>query len=487
MKKTHKGLLLGILALAQFMVVLDGSIVNIALSAIMKSLHFSPDSLQWVVTGYVLAFGGFLLLGGRAADLFGRRRVFMTGLIAFTIGSMFVGLAQNEAMVIVARAVQGLAAAFMSPSALSIILTEFREGSERNKALGVWGAVGAGGAAAGLILGGILTQFLGWRWDFIINVPVGIILAMLAIRFVPEHGSKLEHNDLDLPGAFTVTGGLISLVYGLTRAPQLGWSAPGTLVWLGVAAGLLALFVWNESRSAHPLVPLSIFRIRNLSGANLAQLPVTAFLMPMFFFVSLYLQNVLGFGPLEAGLSFLPFALTIGLTTTTASRYIARFGYKPFMVVAPLITASGMFYLSHLSAGGSYLTGVLPALVIMAFGNGMTFISISIAATSGVPRNEAGLASGLLNTAQQIGGALGLAVLTGVAASTTKHALANAGAQIHPAVLAAATVSGYHTALLLGTTFAVGSSLISLIVIQQRRGEPKTAEAIGPELELSRR
>jgi EmrB/QacA subfamily drug resistance transporter len=273
MKTVHKGLILAILAIAQFMVVLDASIVNVALPSIMKSLNFSPENLQWIVTAYTLSFGGFLLFGGRAADLFGRRKIFLIGLVGFTLASMFVGLAQNEVMMIVGRAIQGLAAAFMSPAALSIVLTEFKEGPERNKALGVWSAVAAGGAAAGLLLGGFLTQYLGWEWDFFINVPVGIVLAILAIKYVPLHESTADHKHLDLPGAVLVTGGLMTLVYAFSKAPEWGWSSATTIWSLIAAVVILAAFVFNESRSKHPLMPLSIFKIRNLSGANLTQLP----------------------------------------------------------------------------------------------------------------------------------------------------------------------------------------------------------------------
>jgi EmrB/QacA subfamily drug resistance transporter len=483
--KTHKGLLLGVLAIAQFMVVLDASIVNVALPAILKGLHFSVDNLQWVVTAYTLAFGGFLLFGGRMADLFGRRRTFLAGLIGFTIGSMVVGASQSEGMLIVARAFQGLAAAFMSPAALSIVLTEFREGAARNRALGVWSAVAAGGAAAGLLFGGILTQYLGWRWDFFVNVPVGIILTVLALRFVPEHGSEADHNDLDLPGAVLVTGGLMALVYGITKAPGWGWTSGQSLLWLGGAAVLLWLFINNEIRSKHPLMPLSIFRIRNLSGANLAQLPITAAMFSMFFFISLYVQNILGYSPVKTGLSFLPVTLVIGLTATIASRFIVKLGYKPFMVIAPLFIAAGLYMLSFISVGGSYLTGVLPGIAILAFGVGMSFVAISIAATSGVPQHESGLASGLLNTAQQIGGALGLAILSGVAANKSKDAIVAAGQHAKdPSVIAHATVAGFHSALLVGVTFALAAAVISLVVIRQPKGDPKSADVAASEMEL---
>ena len=468
--KKGKGLLLLILAAAQFIVILDGSIVNVALSSIMQGLGFTPENLQWVVTSYILAFGGFLLLGGRASDLFGRKRIFLIGLVGFTLGSLLAGAAQNEVMMIVARAVQGITAAFMSPAALSIILTEYKEGPERNKALGVWGAVGAGGAAAGLIVGGLLTEYLGWRWDFIVNIPIGIALIILAVKYVPAHHSEAEHSDLDLRGAVLVTSGLMALVYGLTNAPTWGWTSFSTIIWIGSALILLASLVFNELKVKHPLVDFGIFRIRNLTGANLAQLFISSGLMSMFFFVSLYLQNILHFKPVETGLAFLPFAVTVGVTATQASRFIGRFGYKPFLVGGPLVMAMGLFMLSHISVGGSYFAVVLPSLILMAVGGGLTFISVSVAATSGVPQDEAGLASGLLNTSQQIGGALGLAILSGVAATSAHNAIASG--------IQAATVTGYHSALIVASLFAVSASIVSFIVIKQKRGSESTEAPI---------
>lgn len=459
--KNHKGLLLLILAAAQFMVVLDSSITNVALPAILKGLNFAPENLQWVVTAYILAFGGFLLLGGRAADLFGRRLIFMIGLIGFTAGSVLAGVSQNEIMMIVARGLQGLTAAFMSPAALSILLTEYKEGAERNKALGVWGAVGAGGAAAGLVVGGFLTQYLGWRWDFIVNLPIGLILIVLAMKFVPKHRSTSEHRDLDLLGALFVTAGLMTLVYGLTKAPEWGWTSGSAIAWLGSAVVLLVLFVINESRAKHPLVDLTIFKIRNLSGANIAQLFITSGMMSMFYFISLYAQEVLGYKALHTGISFLPFALTVGITATQASKLIAKVGYKPLLVGGPIIMSIGLFIMSHITTNDSYFTVVLPGIIVMAFGAGLTFISVSIAATSGVRKDEAGLASGLLNTSQQVGGALGLAILSGVATTAATNTKT-----LNPLV---ATVNGYHTAILVAAAFAFTAAIVAFFVIKQKR------------------
>jgi EmrB/QacA subfamily drug resistance transporter len=479
--KNNKGVLLAILALAQFMVVLDASVVNVALPAIYKALHFSVSNLQWVVTAYTLAFGGFLLFGGRAADLFGRRRTFLAGLMAFTIGSVIVGASQNETWMIIARGFQGLSAAFMSPAALSIVLSEFTEGGERNRALGVWSAVAAGGAAAGLLFGGILTQYFGWRWNFFVNVPVGIFVTIMSLRYVPEHGSTVDHNDLDLPGAVLVTGGLMALVYGITKAPSYGWGSGKTLAWLGAAVIMLGLFIFNESRSKHPLMPLSIFRIRNLAGADLTQLPITAAMFSLFFFISLYVQNILGFSPVKTGISFLPVTIVIGITATVTSWFIARIGYKPFMVIAPLFIAAGLFWLSHIPVGGSYFKDVLPGILVMAFGVGMSFVAISVAATAGVPQKDSGLASGLLNTAQQIGGALGLAILSGVAASRTTALMADVGAAArYPVIVANATVGGFQWALIVGASFALGAAVVALVLIRQESA-PGVAQAEQPQ------
>jgi EmrB/QacA subfamily drug resistance transporter len=462
--KQHKGLLLGLLALAQFMVVLDTSIVNVALPAIQKALHFSSTNLQWVVTAYTLSVGGFLLLGGRAADLYGRKRTFIGGVIAFTIASLLVGLSQSSTSMIVLRGVQGLAAAFMSPAALSIVLNTFKEGAERNRALGVWAAVAAGGAAAGVLLGGVITEYLGWRWDFLVNVPVGIFVVIAAIRLVPHFDSEKD-TSLDLPGAALVTSGLMLLVYTLTKASAWHWASGRTIGLLGLSAALLVSFIVNESRVKHPLVPLSIFRIRNVVGANLTQLPITASLFSMFFFLSLYLQTILDYSPVKSGLSFLPITIIIGITATIVSGAVTRFGYKPILVLAPLFMAVGLFMLGHVPVGGSYLHDVFPGLAIMAVGLGMSFVAMTIAATSGVPARESGLASGILNTSQQIGGALGLAVLSGVASTKTANVLASSPHT--PLAAANALVQGFHSAFYTGVGFAITASVCALLLIRQ--------------------
>jgi EmrB/QacA subfamily drug resistance transporter len=477
---SNKGLILAMLAIAQFMVVLDTSVVNVALPAIQTALNFKPVDLQWVVSAYTLAFGGFLLLGGRVADLYGRRRVFISGLLAFGLASLVAGVAESSTLMILARGIQGLAAAFMSPAALSILLVTFREGADRNKALGVWSSVAAGGAAAGVLLGGVLTQYANWRWNFFINIPVSLIVAAAAYKFLPLHESEAEHNDLDLPGAVLVTAGLMSLVYGLTKAPTWGWDSLSTLGFLGGAAALLGAFIWNEFRAKNPLVDFNLFRVRNLTGANLVQLPVTAGMFSMFFFLSLYLQDILHYGPAKSGLSYLPITLIIGVVATIASRNIAKVGYKRFMVMAPLFMAAGFLWLSNIRVDGNYLVDVFPGLALIALGMGLSFVSITVAATSGVRADESGLASGILNTAQQIGGSLGLAILSGVAASGATNSLSTAG-QPTPHAIAAASVAGYHSAFHVAIGFAVAASVLAFTIIrQQTRPAGEAAPAVAP-------
>jgi EmrB/QacA subfamily drug resistance transporter len=465
MKHTSRWIVLALLALAQFMVVLDSAIANVALPAIQKTLGFDTATLQWVITAYALTFGGFLLLGGRAADLFGRRRVLVTGIVGFTIVSFFIGIAQSPVELIAFRALQGMMAALMSPSALSIVLTTFREGKARNTALGVWTAVAAGGAAAGLVIGGLLTEYLNWRWNFFINIPVGILTVISILRFVPKHASTVTHRHLDLRGAALVTGGLMALVYGLTEAPHWGWTSIGTISFLGVSAALIAGFIWNESKVSHPLVPLSIFKIRNVSGANAMSMPVMAGMMGMFFLLSYYIQSVMQYNPVQTGLAFLPFPVTLGIISNIVPRFVPKYGFKPFLVAGTTSLFLGLVWLSQLTLESNYANGILPAIFLMAAGMGMSFVAISIAGTSGVPANEAGLASGLLNTSQQMGGALGLAILAGVSASATQ-----AAAHLGPV---AALVQGDKTAFAVASSFTVVALVLAITVIRT----PKTSEA----------
>jgi EmrB/QacA subfamily drug resistance transporter len=360
------------------------------------------------------------------------------------------------------RALQGLAAAFMSPAALSIVLITYKEGHERNIALSIWGSVAAGGAAVGVLLGGILTQYLSWRWNFFINIPIAIVVLFSAWKLVPKHESEETHNDLDLPGAISVTAGLMLLVYGLVKAPEIGWAEQSTILCLAGAAALLAFFIVNESRARRPLMPLSIFKIRNVTGANITQMTVAAAMFSVFYFTSIYVQGVLGFSAVKTGLAFLPIPFTIAIAATLAPRLVKKIGYKKILMIAPLIISAGLFMLGHIPVEGSYFTHILPGLIVMAFGAGFAFVSTTIAATSGVPGREAGLASGLINTSQQLGGALGLAVISGVAAAATTNFL-----KTSPDVLAA-TVHGFQSAYYTAAALALGAALVATFVIKQK-------------------
>ncbi len=466
-------LILIVLALAQFMVVLDVSVVNVALPAIQRAFHMTESNLQWVVTAYTLAFGGFLLLGGRAADLYGRRKLFMIGTAVFGLASLLDGMSQSGTMLMALRAAQGLAAALMSPAALSIVLVTYREGHERNTALAVWGAVASGGAAAGMLLGGVITQYLGWRWIFFVNVPVAILVSLAAWRLVPAHESEETHNELDLPGAISITSALMLLVYGLVEAPSHGWTAHSTLAYFTMSIALFAYFVMNEQRAKHPLVPFRIFRVRNVTAADLIQMPIIAGMYSTFFFTSLYTQTILGYSPVRTGLSFLVIPVMIAIAATNVPRLVKRVGFKPILMVAPLITAGALFWLSHVRVQGTYVHDLLPGFIFMGLGMGATFVAITIAATSGVEGRESGLASGLLNTAQQIGGALGLAVLTGVATSAATRYVKHLKTAPNKLTPLAAQVHGFHVAFYVATGFLISASFLAAVLLKQQKVSAK--------------
>ncbi len=470
--ETSHWLILILLALAQFMVVLDVSIVNVALPSIQKAFSMSQANLQWIVTIYALTFGGFLLFGGRAADLFGRRKMFLIGISLFTLASLADGLAQSGSQLILFRGLQGLAGALMSPAALSIILVTYKEGHERNVALSVWGAVASGGAAVGVLLGGIITQYLSWRWNFFVNVPVGIFVVFAAMKVLDRHESTLEHNSLDLPGAVLATGGLMMLVYTLVKAPSLGWTNSTSLLHFGIAIAALVAFVINEHYSSHPLMPLHIFRNRNLVGADTLMLCMAAGMFSVFFFTTLYLQEILGYTPIKTGLSFLVVPVAVAITATNVPRLVQKFGYKPILIVSPLVVSASLFYLSHIPVDGTFWGNVAPGMILMGLGMGGTFVAATIAATSGVPHHESGLASGMLNTSQQVGGAIGLAVLTGIATSSATRYIENLHLMAAPTQqqIASAAVHGFHDGYLIASTFGVAAALIALFVIKQ--GKP---------------
>ncbi|HXE44296.1 MAG TPA: MFS transporter [Conexibacter sp.] len=450
---------LAVLAVAQFMVVLDASIVNVALPSIQTALGFSESSLPWVVNAYTLAFGGFLMLGGRAADLFGRRRMFIVGLGLFSAASLLGGLASSAGWLIAARGLQGLGAAIVSPAALSIVTTTFTEGAERNKALGIWGALAGAGGAVGVLMGGMLTQWAGWEWVLFVNVPIGLAAAIAAPRFVRESRSH-ERTSLDILGAVTVTAGLVALVYALVDAHSAGWTSFQTLGLLVLSAVLLASFVVTELRTRWPLMPLTIFRNRNVASADAVALLVGASLFSMFFFISLYLQQVLHYDALKAGLSYLPLASAIIFSAGAASQLVTRVGPKPVLATGLGFTTAGLLLFTQISAGGSYLGDVLIPSVLVAIGLGLSFVSLTITAVSGVTHDEAGLASGLLNTAQQVGGALGLAVLSSVSASK----IASSGGQG-----ADALTSGFQAAFTVGAGFAALGVLLALVAVPHVR------------------
>jgi EmrB/QacA subfamily drug resistance transporter len=457
---------LALLCSAMFVVVLDASIVNVALPSIGQGLDFSQNNLSWVVNAYVLTFGGFMLLGGRAADLLGRRRVFMGGLILFAIASLAGGLAQSEGQLITARAVQGLGAAILSPAALSIVTTIFRDGAERNKALGVWGAVAGSGGAAGVLLGGVLTEYLGWEWVFWVNVPIGLIAAALAPRLIAESRSESETRAFDVAGAITVTASLSLLVYAFVDAANAGWGSTQTIGLLATSVLLLGLFIVAERRSDAPLVPFSIFRLRTLTGANVVGLLTGASLFSMFFFISLYMQQVLGYSAIKAGLSYLPLAVTIIIAAGVASQLVTRIGFKPVLATGMAFIAAGLAWFSQVSAGGSFVSDILGPSLLAAVGLGFAFVPQTIAAVSGIRERESGLASGLINTSQQVGGAIGLAVLATIANSRTDDLMASAGG--NPAALPNALTEGFQSAFLAGAGIALLGVVATLVLIRTR-------------------
>jgi EmrB/QacA subfamily drug resistance transporter len=464
--------------LAQFMVVLDVSIVNVALPSIQRDLGFTGANLQWVVNAYTLTFAGFLLLGGRAADLIGRRKVFVAGLLLFAAASLIGGLAQNEAMLVAARGAQGLGGAVVAPATLSILTTTFTEGAERNRALAIWGAMGGVGGAAGALVGGVLTQWLSWRWILFINVPIGAAAALAATRVVAEGRRAVPEaaRSFDLAGALTVTTGLIVLVFGIVRTETWGWGDARTVAVLGAGIALLALFVVIEGRFARaPLVPLRLFSSRQLTGANLVVLAMGATAFAMWYFVSLYLQERLGYTPIQAGLSFLPMSLTIVAASSFAGRAVVRFGAGRLLAFGMTIFALGMLGFARVSAHGSYVADVLGPSLLAAGGIGFSFVPVTIAATAGVRAEEAGLASGLVNTSRQVGGSIGLAALATLATQRTADALAGGTNR------AEAVTMGFHRAFLVGAGFAAAGAVLAMTLLvrvpDRARRAPRAAPA----------
>jgi EmrB/QacA subfamily drug resistance transporter len=460
-------LVLTLVCMAQFMVILDATIVNVALPSIQADLGMSDANLQWIVNAYALTFGGFLLLGGRAGDLIGRKRVFLVGVVLFTVASLMCGLAPNEEVLIVFRGIQGLGAALIAPAALSIITTTFAEGAERTKAMGVWAAIAVGGGAVGLVLGGVLTTVFSWPWIFYVNIPIGFAVFLASLRDVPESKDAREHRSFDLAGAVTVTGGLLALVYGIVKAQETGWTSLHTGGFFALALGLLAAFVVIERRSPDPLVRLSIFRVKTVRAANVAMFLVAAGLFATFYFNTLYLQRVLGFSALEAGLAFLPFTAGIIIGAGLSQKLVPALGAREVPLIGMSMAVVGMLLFLRLQPDGSYLTDFLPGVMFASIGMGLTFVPITLIATSGIPGDDAGLASGIFNTSQQIGGALGLAVLATLAVSATTDTLAGLGREPQPADQAQALVDGFHIAYLGSAIFIAAAAMLLTFLIRR--------------------
>ncbi len=477
---SSRGLVLVLVALAQFMVVLDATIVNVALPSIQRGLHFSSENLQWVVNAYTLAFGGFLLLGGRTADLFGRKRLFLAGIALFSGASLVNGLATSATMLVVGRALQGLGGALVAPAALSIITTTFAEGRERTRALGVWSAVAVGGGAVGLLLGGILTDLVAWQWVFFVNVPVGAIAFLLSLRYVPESRAVTGVARIDWWGAITITGGLLVAVYAIVNTQSVGWTSVQTLGLGALAVALVGAFVLVELRHSHPLIRLGILRVRSLAGADSAMLLVASGMFGMFFFASLYVQDVLAYSPLQAGLAFLPVTAGIISGAGLSQRLIRTMGVRAVGIGGMLLAAAGLLYLSRIPVQGSYLTDLLPGILVQGIGMGLTFVPITLMATTNVDQRDAGLASGLLNTAQQVGGALGLAILATLSASRTTGLLGGLGHAPSAADRVSALVGGFQLAFLVAAVLIGTGAVIVAVVVRRRHVALIDVEAAQP-------
>ena len=473
---TRRGkLTLALLCAVAFLDFIDASIVNLALPHIRSDLRFSVQGLQWVLSGYLLTYGGFMLLGGRAGDLLGRRRVLVAGTALFAIASLAGGFAGSAGVLVGARLAQGLGAAMMLPAALSLLTTTFKEGSDRNTALGVWGGVAGLASAVGVFLGGVLTEGPGWRWVLFVNPPIAAFLLVAIFWLLPGERRSAPLARFDILGSTLVTGGMLLLVYALVKAPDQGWDSARTIGELAGALVLLLAFVINEQRSKNPLVPLSIFRVRGLAAANVTQLVALAGFLSMFFFLTLYMQNVLGYSPIQTGAAYLPLTFGVGISAGVSSQLLSRIGTRPVIVVGALVAAGGLYYLSRVPVDGSYLTDLFPGLMVVSFGLGAVFVAITTAANAGVPADKAGLAAALLNASQQVGGALGLAIFSGIATSRTNQLLA-----AHAPAPDALT-SGFHRALMASSIFVIASAIIALRTSNTRGDAPQTVGEALPE------
>jgi EmrB/QacA subfamily drug resistance transporter len=456
-----------LLCAVQFLDIADSAIVNVALPSIQHSLGFSQQNLQWVASGYILTYGGFLLLGSRLGDLLGRRRMLLTGLAVFTVSSLTAGLANSAGLLVAARLVQGTGAALMAPAALSELTTSFREGKDRNTALGVWGAISGIAAAAGVFLGGVISQGPGWRWVFFVNPPICVMVAAGALALLAsDRGGMTKGAAFDSQGAVLVTGGMLLLVYSLVRAPIVGWGSLQTILALSGSAALLIAFAANELRSRYPLVPFAILRVKGLVAADLTQLIAFTGFFSMFFYATLYMQEILHYSPLKAGVAYLPITAGFAVAGGMASQLVTRIGTRPVVVAGCLIAGAGIYYVSRVPLHGSYVSDLLPGFLVMSLGAGSVFVSVTAAANAGVPSDKAGLAAGLLNSSQQIGSALGLAILSAVAITRTNHLLA---AHVSHVV---ASDAGYHRALLVGGILMAAAAVLALRIGNTREAAP---------------
>jgi EmrB/QacA subfamily drug resistance transporter len=469
--QTHRWWVLAVVGAAFFMTILDVAIVTVAIPSIQKDLHIAESTVQWTLTAYAITFGGFLLLGGRVSDLLGRRIVFIGGLTLFTAASLACGLSNSAGFLISARAIQGIGAAIISPAALSIVTTTFTEGADRNKALGIWGALGGSGAAVGVLLGGILTKYFGWQWIFFVNVPVGAIVLALTRPIVPESRADLGHRRFDAVGALSVTGGLALLVYAISKAPDVGWGTGRTIGLLILSAVILAAFVAWEERVTAPLVPFSIFRIRALTAANVVGLLLGAVIYANFFILTLYVQQVLGWSALRTGLTFLATAGTAVIWAGVAQALVTKIGPRPVMTIGLVILAASVLGYTRLPVHGHYWPDLLPIYLTFSIGMVFGFVPVSIAAFIGVPHHQAGLASGLMNTTQQIGGAIGVAVSSTIFTSKAKSGNFTAGA----------FTSGYHWAFAALVAFAVIGAVAAFVMLRGIGGPLPQTEAAEPE------
>jgi EmrB/QacA subfamily drug resistance transporter len=475
-KDRRRWLALAVLALAQFMVVLDVAIVNVALPSIKTDLHFSQENLQWVITAYSIFFGGVLLLGGRLADLLGRRRVFMAGMLLFTVSSLLDGLAWSEASLITFRALQGLGAALLSPAALSILTTTFQEGRERNRALGIWGAVAGSGAAAGVLLGGVLTSAFSWPWIFYVNVPVGAVVLTVSPWLLRESRAELRNRSFDVAGATAITAGLMLLVYGLTRATQHGWGTAATISLLAASGVLIVSFFLIETRSKAPLLPLRILRLRTLAASNVSGLLVSGALFSQFFLLTLYMQQVLHYSALKTGAAYIALTLATIAFSAVAQALVTRFGVRTVLPAGLALSTVALVLYARLPVDGHYFTDLFPAFIISGLGLALAFIPMQIGALTGVRQADAGIASGLINTSQQIGGAIGVAVATTIATTfTNRYVDSHVGVS---ALSGAALTHGFQVAFYVLAATAALAALLAALMLESKppQAEPAAAD-----------